>query len=145
MKPLGELTKEARTDTIPEFLEFVSSWAKQAGYSEKRVKEIGSAVTEALTNIAEFICREGGQSVTMQCGDDKGRRFVIEIFDSGKPFNMLLEADPFLSGNDPSEKRPSVRFMKKIGDVEYKRFEGKNRIVITTYPEFNLVKNDSPG
>jgi hypothetical protein len=133
MKALGELTRQAHADTIPEFLEFISGWAREAGYNEQRVKEMESAAKEALTNIVEFVCTEG-EEVTVQVGDDKGRRFVIDISDSGKPYNMLFEADPFLSGNDPSEKRPSVRRIKKIGDVEYKRFEGKNRLVVTVYP-----------
>ena len=133
MKALGELTRQARTDAIPDFLEFISTWARQAGYGEQRVRDMESAVKEALTNIVEFVCTEG-EEVTVQVGDDKGRRFVINISDSGKPYNMLFEADPFLSGNDPSEKRPSVRWIKKIGDVEYKRFEGKNHLVVTVYP-----------
>ena len=133
MKALGELTRQARADAIPEFLGFVSGWAKETGYGEQRIKEMESAVKEALTNIVEFVCT-GGEEVTVQVGDDKGRRFVIDISDAAKPYNMLLEADPFLSGSDPSEKRPSVRWIKKIGDTEYKRFEGRNHLVITVYP-----------
>lgn len=133
MKALGELTRQAHADTIQEFLRFISGWAKEAGYGEQRIKEMESAAGEALTNIVEFVCPQG-EDVTVQVGDDKGRRFVIDISDVGKPYNMLLEADPILSGNDPSEKRPSVRRMKKIGDVEYKRFEGRNHLVITVYP-----------
>jgi hypothetical protein len=142
MKALGELTRQARTDAIPDFLEFVSAWARQAGYGEQRVRDMESAVKEALNNIVEFVCTEG-EEVTVQVGDDKGRRFVINIFDSGKPYNMLFEADPFLSGNDPSEKRPSVRSIKKIGDVEYKRFEGKNHLVVTVYPVSGAVSAPS--
>lgn len=133
MKALGELTRQAHADTIPDFLEFISGWAREAGYGEQRVREMESAAREALANIVEFICTEG-EEVTVQVGDDKGRRFVIDISDLGKPYNMLLEADPILSGSDPSEKRPSVRQIKKMGDVEYKRFEDRNHLVITVYP-----------
>jgi len=135
MKALGELTRQAHPDIIPEFLEFISGWARETGYSEQRIKEMESAAKEALTNIVEFVCT-GGEEVTVQVGDDKGRRFVIDFSDAAGPYNMLLEADPFLSGSDPSEKRPSVRWIKKIGDTEYKRFEGRNHLVITVYPVF---------
>jgi len=123
MKALGELTRQAHADIIPDFVEFISAHAREAGYGEKRIKEMESAATEALTNIVEFVCTEG-EEVTVQVGDDKGRRFVIDISDLGKPYNMLLEADPFISGNDPAGKKPSVRWIKRTGDVEYKRFEG---------------------
>jgi hypothetical protein len=142
MKNLGELTLGALKINIPQFLDFVVPQAATAGYSDKRVEEIKSAVKEALSNIVEFVCVEEGQEITVQCGDDRGRRFVVEIRDTGKPFNMLLEADPFLSGNDPAGKRPSVRSMKKIGDVEYKRFEGKNLIIVTVYPEFSKLREE---
>ena len=134
MKVIGEMTDAAGTATIPRFLEFVSGHARSVGYGEGRIKEIESALSEALANVAEFGCGKEGGNVTILCGDDNGRRFVVDIADSGKPFNMLLEADPFLSGGDPMEKRPSVRWIKKIGDVEYKRFEDRNHIVITVYP-----------
>ncbi|MDR2018379.1 MAG: ATP-binding protein [Syntrophobacterales bacterium] len=133
MKTLGELTLQAHSGSIPEFLEFISGWAKEAGYGGQRIREMEFAVAEALTNIVEFVCTEG-EEVTIRVGDDKGRRFVIHISDYGKSYNMLLEADPFLSGSDPSEKRPSVSRIKRIGDVEYKRFEGKNYLVVTVYP-----------
>jgi anti-sigma regulatory factor (Ser/Thr protein kinase) len=136
MKALGELTLAATLGAVPEFATFVSAHAAAVGYSEARVKMMESAVTEALTNVAEFVCTEEGQEVTVSVGDDKGRRFVIDITDSGKPFNMLLEGDPLISGIEPGRKRPSVRFMKRIGDVEYKRFEGKNHLILTAYPEF---------
>jgi anti-sigma regulatory factor (Ser/Thr protein kinase) len=136
MKALGELTLAATPDTIPEFVGFVSAHAGAAGYGEKRIKAMESAVAEALTNVAEFVCTEEGQQVTVAVGDDKGRRFVIDITDSGRSFNMLLEGDPLVSGIEPGQKRPSVRFIKRVGDVEYKRFEGKNHVILTVYPEF---------
>ncbi|HEY3278745.1 MAG TPA: ATP-binding protein [Syntrophorhabdaceae bacterium] len=135
MKHLEELTLPAERAMIPRFLDLVATHAKTVGYSDARVGEIKGAVSEALTNIIDFICTEG-QEIHLTCGDDKRRRFTVDISDSGKSFNMLLEADPFLSGSDPGQKRPSVRFIKKIGDVEYKRFEGKNHVIITVYPEY---------
>ena len=141
MKALGELTRQAGPDVIPEFLEFITGWAREAGYGEQRVKEMESAAREALTNIVEFVCTKG-EEVTVQVGDDKGRRFVIDISDLGIAYNMFLEADPILSGGDPSEKRPSVKWIKRIGDAEYKRFEGRNHLVITVYP---ISMGTSPG
>jgi len=145
MKNLGELTLGAEKSAIPQFLDFVASQAAPVGYSRTRIEEIRSAVGEVLTNIVEFICTEGGLEISVKCGDDRRRRFTVEITDPGKAFNMLLEADPFLSGNDPSAKRPSVRLMKKIGDVEYKRFEGKNLLTITIYPEFSSPEWNASG
>jgi hypothetical protein len=134
MKALGEMTDAAHLSTIPRFVEMVSRHAANAGYSEARVADMAAAVEEALTNLAEFGCGKEGEAMTVKVGDDNGKRFVIDIADSGTSFNMLLEADPFLSGAGPTERRPSTRRMKRIGDVEYKRFEGKNHTVITVYP-----------
>lgn len=150
MKALGDLKLPAHKAMIPRFLEFVASHAKSIGYSETRVGEIKAAVSEALTNVIDFVCT-GEEEIQVSCGDDRRRRFTVDISDGGKSYNMLLEADPFLSGNDPAEKRPSVRLIKKIGDAEYKRFEGRNHLVITVYPEYGNPEwaagddDDSPG
>jgi len=69
--------------------------------------------------------------VEVSCGPDDNNRFVIEIMDSGTPFNPLSLSEPNLT-EDVSE-RPigglGIHLIKKMMDeVEYRR-EGNNNIL----------------
>ncbi len=134
---LGEARHFISTDSIPLFVEFVSSHGRAHGIGGERIGEVASALAEALGNIAEFACGPEGLEVAVTCRADAHEAFIIEITDEGKPYNMLLEADPLFSEAAPGEKTPSVHLMKRlIKNVDYKRHEGKNYLTMTVMPDF---------
>ncbi len=145
-KVLGETRHSISGDTIPIFIEFVSSHGKIHGLSDERIKEVQTALAEALTNIVDFATSPEGLEVTVTCTADARQRLIIDITDEGRPYNMLLEGDPFLSGNSPGEKIPSVRAMKRlIKNVDYKRYEGKNYLTFTVMPDFKAYAETHKG
>jgi anti-sigma regulatory factor (Ser/Thr protein kinase) len=136
-KVLGETKHFVSADTIPFFIESVSAHGKTHGLRDERLREIESALIEVFDNIVSFVVGPEGLEVTVTCTADGRQRFIIEITDEGKPYNMLLEGDPLLSGNSPGQKMPSVRLMKRlIKNVEYKRYEGRNYLTFTVMPDF---------
>lgn len=143
---LGESRHSISVKTIPLFIESVSGHGKTHGLKSDRIKEVESALTEALNNIVEFACGPEGLEVTVTCSADAHQTFIIEITDEGKPYNMLLEADPLFSGSSTAQKLPSVRLMKRlIKNVDYKRHEGKNFLTLTVMPDFKAYEEEQKG
>jgi len=129
MKVLGETSHPAREDSVPYLIEFVSEHAKNMGFPDQKLKEIDLSLKEALGNILRFSCVDEHFEIRIVCSLDNAGRFVLIISDNGEPFNVFLEADPFLTPDaaSASDQRPSTKIMKRfIGNIEYKRFENKN-------------------
>ncbi len=129
MKALGEILHPAHEDSVPHLAGFVAGHARSAGFPDQRVREIELSLKEAISNILRFSCSDGDCEIRIICSLDNAGRFALIISDNGKPFNVLLEADPFLTPDAAlaSDQRPSTKIMKRsIGNIEYKRFENKN-------------------
>jgi anti-sigma regulatory factor (Ser/Thr protein kinase) len=68
-----------------------------AGFPAKRVTEIELAVEEALANICLYAYPDGSGEVEVRCTWDKTRHFLIELSDSGLPFDVLARPVPDLT------------------------------------------------
>ena len=129
----NEITEVARVDSIPVFLEFVSKHVWEAGFDNERTRLINLAVEEALQNIIRFACLDGKSSITIACSVHESGALMINISDTGIPFNMLIsssfpEAEDFV---EPGQI-PSTKIMKKvIGNIEYKRGVNRNILIFT--------------
>jgi len=131
---LGEYDGEAKMDSIDAFIEFAVSHARDRQFTDDRLAEIDRVLREALTNIITFTFDEGPGEIKVSCKLDKFGKFVLAIVDSGKPFNMLLEDDPFIVSLEEAtnEPRPTTKTMKRFSsNIEYKRLENKNHLTIT--------------
>ncbi|OGP53888.1 MAG: hypothetical protein A2Y65_01540 [Deltaproteobacteria bacterium RBG_13_52_11] len=133
----NEITQPALTAAIPTLVEFVSTHAWEAGFEDGRVREIGLAVEEALHNIVSFACPDGAGEIRISCTAHDSGALLIDIVDTGAPFNMLL-VDTFPETEDffEPEKVPSIRVMKKaIKNIEYRRGSDRNTLVFTVTPD----------
>lgn len=122
----------AMIEHLEKLLGFVSEHAKEQGFTSDMLKKIELASEEALVNVFNYAYpdKHDGE-VEVSCGLDDNNRFVIEIMDSGTPFNPLSLSEPNLT-EDVSE-RPvgglGIHLIKKMMDeVEYRR-EGDNNIL----------------
>ena len=87
-----------------------------------------------LQNVMQFTFDNSQGEIKVSCNIDKFGKFVLAIIDSGKPFNMLLEDDPFIGSLNPDPKgsRLSTKTMKRFSsNIEYKRLENRNHLIIT--------------
>lgn len=133
-RALGEHTGEANIGSIDAFIEFAASMARNQQFPEERIAEIGRVLGEALANIINFTFDKVPGEIKVSCKIDKFGKFVLAIVDSGKPFNMLLEDDPFIGAMEAAndKPRPTTRTMKRLSsNIEYKRLENKNHLIIT--------------
>lgn len=131
---LGEETLPAETKSIDRFVEFASQHARRRGFADSRIDEIRKVLGEALRNIMQFTFDSSPGEIKVSCNIDKFGKFVLAVVDSGKPFNMLLEDDPFIGSLNPRSggPRPSTKTMKRFSsNIEYKRLENRNHLIMT--------------
>lgn len=95
----------------------------------KRINEIEIATEEALVNIFHYAYQEQEGDVEISCKTEHGRAFIIEITDTGMPFNPLSVSEPDTT-LDVAERQiggVGVFLIKKLmDDVIYRRDGNKN-------------------
>jgi len=131
MRVLSQIKLPARIEYLQTFMDFVSSYAREQGFSQKRINEIELATEEALVNIFNYAYEGNNGDVEITCKLDNNKRFVLEIVDSGAPFNVLSVEDPDITA-DISERQIGglgVFLMKKLMDSIQYRYEGDKNIL----------------
>ena len=148
-----EIAMPANAGSISTLTKFITDHAR-AGFNDEKVHAIGLAAEEAragrgrsldprwryreaLQNIICFACPEGFGEIRVSCTFHDSGSLIINIVDSGVPFNMLL-ADTFQETQDFFEpgKIPSTKLMKKaIKNIEYRRGTDINTLVFTISPD----------
>jgi len=130
---LDSIKRPAQTAFVPELAGFVRAMARECGYSDNTIKELGLATEEAAGNIIRFACSEEEGEIEISCSVHDNGALYITITDTGVPFNMLLagtfpETDDFFV---PGEK-PSTKVMKRAArNIEYKRNSDRNILIFT--------------
>jgi anti-sigma regulatory factor (Ser/Thr protein kinase) len=121
-----EITVRAAVQSVPRIVEFVSAYARGMAFTDERIGRITLALEEALGNIIRFACPSGTEEITVTCRAHEMGSIVLNIIDTGEPFNMLLVSTfPEVAGSE--RETPSTKVMKRhIKDVEYRR-DGANR------------------
>jgi serine/threonine-protein kinase RsbW len=129
------ITLPAKLDSLYESMNFVSSCAREQGFSKERISEIELALEEVLVNIFNYAYKESGLdgNVEITCKLADAQSFVIEIADSGVPFDILAVSEPDVTAE--IDKRPigglGVFFVKQFMDnVQYRREAGKNILTL---------------
>jgi anti-sigma regulatory factor (Ser/Thr protein kinase) len=135
-KEPDRIVRPAIIDSIPSLVEFVSVQAFELGMEDEKVKNIGLAIQEVVQNIIEIACPEGEGEITISCELVDSGAMLIHIWDTGKPFNMLLAGTfPEVEEISGYEKVPSTKMLKKaIKNIEYIRGKNKNILILTIPP-----------
>jgi serine/threonine-protein kinase RsbW len=128
MHVLSTIKLPAKLDNLYKFLDVVSSCAKGQGFAQKRINDIELAIEEALVNIFNYAYQDNTGDIEVICSLDNDL-FMIDIIDSGIPFDLLLHKDPDLT-SDISKRQIGglgVFFIKTLmDDVKYRRENDKN-------------------
>jgi anti-sigma regulatory factor (Ser/Thr protein kinase) len=131
MKILSQQKIPARLEYLRQGLDLVSWCARDQGFSRKKILEIELATEEALANIFTYAYKGSAGDAEIICKLENDDSFVIEIRDSGEPFNVLSLADPDIS-SDISERQPGglgVFLMKNLMDGIHYAYEGNKNIL----------------
>ena len=123
----------ARLDYLSKFIQSISGFAKEQGFSEKRIGEIELIAEEALVNIFSYAYPDKDGDVEINCTAGTGDSIKIKIVDSGVSFDMLSLSDPDV--NADIEDRPigglGIFLIRKfVNEVKYRRENGKNILIL---------------
>jgi serine/threonine-protein kinase RsbW len=122
------LIRAANLENLDAMVGFVEEYADRCGLDPKRKFGLLVAIEEAFVNVCHYAYPGGGGDVELVCGCDGGS-FVVEIADSGIPFDILSLPDPDTTADimDREIGGLGVYFIRKMTDeVSYRRAEGRN-------------------
>ncbi len=125
-------------DSLYDLMAFVSSHAREQGFSVERIRDIELAVEEVLVNIIKYAygnCDHQG-SIEITCKAAEGRSLVLEIADSGIPFDITAVPDPDVNAdiNDRQIGGLGIYFVKQLMDeVRYRREDGRNKLTLVVH------------
>lgn len=131
-----KIIQRAIPDSIPALVEFVATQVFEAGMEDAKIKAVELGIQEVLQNIIEFACPEGNGEITISCESVDSGAMLIHIWDTGKPFNILLAGTfPEVEEISKHEKIPSTKLLKKaVKNIEYIRGTNKNILILTIPP-----------
>lgn len=129
------LTLPAHMTSLTPGIAFVVACAKAVGLPPLRVAAIELAVEEALANICHYAYGNGTGDVEVRCTQNATRCFVIELIDSGQPFDIRT-AQPDLTTT--LEKRPVgglgiVLIHAMVDHVTYRRDGNRNILQLAVH------------
>jgi len=131
MKILSQKKLPASLEHLQESMGLISSCARDQGFNQNKILEIELAAEEALVNIFKYAYKTIEGDVEIICGLDNNENFILEISDTGEPFNVLSVADPDITA-DISERQIGglgVFLMKKLTESVQYRYEGDKNIL----------------
>jgi len=125
-------------ENLNAFIEFVHSKGLAFGLSDKRILEVELALEEALVNVFQNAYPQGNGLVEVRVGSRDTNEFVIEVFDTGIPFDPLTRPDPDVTrGIEEREIGGLGIFLVKdmIDHVEYRREGTANILTFLVFKE----------
>jgi serine/threonine-protein kinase RsbW len=136
MSNLAHIALPARLEFLDSFMEAVSRCATTQGLHDKRLAAIQLAVEEALVNVFNYAYEGGEGQVELTCRTYKGN-LVVEITDSGIPFNPLAERGPDMTEDILTKKIGGLGILlikRTMDDVCYRRVGNKNILGLIARP-----------
>ena len=136
MNILSQIRLPAKRENLEKFSEHVLQCAEKQGIDRKRLMQINLSLEEVLVNICDYSYRDNEGDIEVICGLDNDNRFVIEITDSGIPFDIHSFDEPDLNA-DISERKVGglgIYLVKKMmDDIQYRFEDNKNILKLIVY------------
>jgi serine/threonine-protein kinase RsbW len=121
MENLGSLTS------------FVSGCARDRGLTPERASELQVVLEEAFVNICRYAYAEGRGEVGVTCFSE-GNNTIVEIIDSGIPFDITAQELPDITADIHERKIGGMGCLlirKLVDRVIYRRVGDKNILRFT--------------
>ncbi|SJZ98368.1 Anti-sigma regulatory factor (Ser/Thr protein kinase) [Trichlorobacter thiogenes] len=118
----------ATLENLNQVIEFVEEAADRFQLATKKKLGMLIAVEEAFVNVCHYAYPDAEGDASISCGNDNGA-FVVEIADSGAPFDVLSLPAPDTTSDimDRQIGGLGVHFIRTLTDqVSYRREEGNN-------------------
>jgi len=126
---LLELELPARLENLHQFLQAVTACALEQGIQSQKVDDMELALDEILVNICNYAYQDQSGNAKITCSMTDDKRLILEVEDSGVPFNALSVDAPDLTADIEERKVGGlgIYFMKTLmDDVRYTRKDNKN-------------------
>jgi serine/threonine-protein kinase RsbW len=122
-------------ENLAQLMSFISEYAGGQGLAPNKIDEIQLAIEEAFVNICGYAYAGGKGEVQVNCFSEIDH-FVIEIIDSGVPFDITTQELPNIT-TDIHERKPGglgcLLIRKFIDTLTYRRDNGKNILTLTMF------------
>lgn len=121
----------AKMDNLENFIQSLSMWLQQHGMATEKIHRVELAVEEALVNIIRYAYEGQTGDVELRGGITDDQRFVIEILDSGAPFDVctLPKPDIHCSIRDRKIGGLGVFLIQRMVDELLYRREGDKNVL----------------
>jgi serine/threonine-protein kinase RsbW len=126
----------AHLNSLQKAITFVSSFTRELGFDAQRLSEIELCVEEVLVNIFSYAYPNAPGDVEITCRSGPEGTLIVEIVDSGIPFNILSSDDPDISLNidERNVGGLGIYFVKQLMDrLEYRRENDKNFLTLVSF------------
>jgi serine/threonine-protein kinase RsbW len=133
MDTLSRVTLPAIMENLEALVAFVARCAEEAGFDPKKISEMEIAAEEALVNVIHYAYEAGTGDIEVACGLEDNEKFVIEMADSGIPFDPLTRAEPDISTGISDREIGGLGILlirKLMDDVRYRHSSGKNVLTL---------------
>ena len=129
---MAKIVQPAKMENLENLLEFVADQARASGFPTRRTAEIRLAAEEVLVNILCYAYPETDGDVFINCFVEKDV-FILEILDSGIPFNILTVPGPDVTSCLPDRcvGGLGIHFVKEMAtEARYVREKRQNRLTL---------------
>lgn len=119
---------------IASLIDFVSEYARAKGMVPERISEMQVVLEEAFVNICRYAYSGGRGEVEVNCFSESDRA-VIELIDTGVPFDLTTQELPKITGDIHERKIGGLGCLlirSLIDRVAYRREKGKNILSLTS-------------
>jgi serine/threonine-protein kinase RsbW len=127
---------ESRTERLIEVRDFVSTAAREFGFTDEEVSKIALAIDEACTNIIKHAYQHDPSQHIAITIRGSGGTFEVLISDQGRQFNPSSIPSPVMKEYLSHFRRGGlgVYLMRSLMDnVEYSILPGKNEVRLTKH------------
>ncbi len=131
MEILSQITLPADFGNLLALITSVADSAAKQGFSSRIISRISVAAEEAIVNIIRYAYPDTKGNIRVTCMKDISDDLIIEIEDSGTPFNILEKKDPHLSSGikDREVGGLGIYIIKKFTDELYYRRENEKNLL----------------
>jgi serine/threonine-protein kinase RsbW len=121
----------------------ISEFLKGDGLCQRNVTHIELALEEALVNVCRYAYQPGQGDIEVRCQIRDDRRYLIEIVDSGFPFDVCTLPTPELKACITERKVGGlgVHLIRKMTNEMTYRREGDHNILSLIF-QAALKRND---
>jgi len=121
----------AQMNNLGNFIQSLSGCLKQQGMATEQIPRVQLAVEEALVNIIRYAYAGQAGDIELRCAIADDQRFIIEIMDSGVPFDVctLPKPDIQCSVKDRKMGGLGVFFIQRMVDELLYRREGDKNVL----------------